>query len=124
MSVRSVFSIAAVPTLALGAGWLLAPGFMLQQWGITGDPAAAYMSRRCGCLFLGYSAILWFARKADVSPARDAIVTGAFVMTAVMAALSVLGVLGGTIGPMAWSAVVIEALLAVAFGDLLFTRRR
>jgi hypothetical protein len=124
MSVKLVFTIAAVLTFALGAAWLLAPAFMLQQWGITGNTAAAYMSRRCGGLFFGYAAILWFSRLAGVSPARDAIVTGGFVVSTVMAVVSLVGVVGGTIGPTAWGTVVIEALLAVAFGYLLLTKAR
>lgn len=123
MSLKTVFSIAAVLTGALGAAWLLAPAFMLDGWGMTSDAATIYMARRYGSLFFGYSAILWFARIAGASPARHAIVTGGFVVTTVMAVVSLAGVLGGTIGQMAWSAVVIEVLLAAAFGYLLVTER-
>jgi hypothetical protein len=124
MSVRLIFTIAAALTFALGTAWLLAPASMLQQWNMTADPEIVYMSRRYGGLFFGYSVILWFARLAAASPARDAIVAGAFVVTTVMTVVSLAGVLAGLTGPMVWSTVVIEGLLAAAFGYLLFTKAR
>jgi hypothetical protein len=123
MSLKAVFSIAAVLTGALGVAWLLAPAFMLDGWGMTTDAATVYMARRYGGQFFGYADILWFARAAGASPARHAIVTGGLVVTTILAAVSLVGVLGGVAGPMAWSAVVVEALLAAAFGYLLVTER-
>jgi hypothetical protein len=124
MTVKSVYSIAAALTFALGTAWLLAPAFMLAQWGLAGDAPTAYMSRRLGGMFFGYAAILWLARHAEASPARHAISAGGLVVTAVMAGVSLFGVLAGTIGPAAWSAVVIEVALAAAFASLLLAETR
>lgn len=122
-SSKHVFSVAAVLTFGLHMAFLLAPVIMLQQWLVGSDPATVYRSRRCGGLFLGYSTMLWLARAAEASPARHAMTTGDFVVAALMAVVSSVGVLGRSIGATAWSAVAVEVPLAAAFGDLLLTER-
>ncbi|MCX6543912.1 MAG: hypothetical protein NTV05_05805 [Acidobacteria bacterium] len=123
MSIKTLFTIGAVITGLLGVAWLFAPSFMLADWGLPDDAATVYMARRCGAMFFGYSTILWVARGASASPARRAIVTGGLVLTLVLTAVTLVGVLGGTIGPRAWIVVVIEALLAAGFGYHLTTDR-
>jgi hypothetical protein len=112
---RALFSVAAVLVTLLGIGWLGFPQTMLGWWAVQGDSVAIYMARRYGGLLFGYAVILWLGRQAPPSPAKNAILAGGVVVTTVMTALSLLGVLTGTVGPAAWSAVVIEAVLAAGF---------
>lgn len=116
MSVKTLFSIAAVLTLLLGVSWMLFPATMLSAWNVPAGGITVYMSRRYAGMFLGYSAILWLSRSAPSSPTVTAITIGGFVASGVMAVLSFIGVVTGTIGPAAWGAVVIEGLLACGFG--------
>jgi hypothetical protein len=124
VTTRTVFSVTAILTFLLGVAWMTAPAIMLDGWGLPADAATVYMSRRCGGLFLGYTAILWFARAAGASPARHAIATGGFVVTVVMAVLSLMHAAGSANAPAAWIAVAIEVALAAAFGYLLLTEKR
>jgi hypothetical protein len=117
MSIKMLFTMAAVLTAVLGVAWLFAPAFMLADLGITGDTVDLYMGRRYGGMFFGYCTLLWLARGASASPARRAIVAGGFAVTAVLAVVSTIGVAGGIVGPHGWVAVVIEALLAIGFGS-------
>lgn len=64
---------------------------------------------------LGDNDLVWLARKAEPSSARTAILAGGVAVTVLMAALSLYGALAGIVGPMIWSAVVIEVALAAAF---------
>ncbi len=112
---KILFSVAAALTLLLGVAWLFFPHSMLTSWGVQPDPVSAYMARRYGGLFFGYAAILWLGRASGPSPARTAILAGSAIVTAVMAIVSLVGVLTGVVGPAAWSAVVIEVLLAAGF---------
>jgi len=107
--------VAAGLTLLLGFVWLFLPQSMLSSWGVQGEPVTVYMARRYGGLFFGYAAILWLARASGPSPARTAILAGSAIVTAVMAIVSLIGVLTGLVGPAVWSAVVIEAFLAAGF---------
>jgi len=121
---KTLFSIAAVLTALLGVGWLFFPTTMLSGWGVHGDGVAVYMARRYGGLFFGYCVILWLSRASPASETRTAILAGSLVVTAVMAVVSLVGVITGTVGPMAWSAVVVEALLAAGFAYFYYMTAR
>jgi hypothetical protein len=73
------------------------------------------MARRYGGLLFGYLVILWLGRSTPPSPARSAILVGGAVVTSIMTLVSLYGVLSRVIGPGAWGAVGIEALLAAGF---------
>ena len=112
---KTFFVVATVLTLALGLLWILLPQSMLMSWDVSFDEVTIYMDRRYGGLFFGYVVILWLSRASEPSQARTAILAGGSVVTTLMAVLSLIGVLTGVVGPMVWSAVVIEVALAAAF---------
>ncbi len=112
---KTLFSLTAGLTLLLGVGWLFFPEFMLGTWAVKSDAVGIYVARRYGGLLFGYTALLWLSRSAPASPARTAIIAGGAVVTSLMAVLSLFGVLTGVVGVGAWSAVVIETVLAGAF---------
>ena len=67
-----------------------------------------------GASIFAFGVLLWFARNADASKARNAIFVASAVAAGSAAALDVWGLLGGGpvfLGPLA----VVDALLAVAF---------
>lgn len=112
---KTLFAGAAALTLLLAIGWTFFPAAMLSWWSVRGDEITVYVARRYGCLLFGYTVILWLGRSAPPSPARTAILAGGAVVTIAMTALSLFGALSGVVGAAVWSAVAIEALLAVAF---------
>ena len=117
-------SVVAVLMVLLGSGWLFFPEAMLASWSVQSDSAGVYMARRYGGLLFGYAAILWLARGAAASAAWAAILGGGGFVTALVTLLSLLGVVRGTIGPAAWGAVVIEALLTGGFLYYFIAERR
>ena len=121
---KTLFIAATCLTVLLGVGWLFFPQAMLSSWGVAGEPLTVYMARRYGGLQFGYAAILWLSRSAAPSPARTAILAGGAVVTVVMTVVSVVGALSGVVGPAIWGAVVVEALLAIAFVYFFATARR
>jgi hypothetical protein len=112
---KTFLSTVAVLMVLLGSGWLFAPDAMLAQWGVHSDATGAYVGRRYGAILFGYAAILWLARSAAPSAARAAILGGGVLVTVLITCVSLAGVLTSTIGPGAWGAVVIEALLSGGF---------
>jgi hypothetical protein len=123
MTTGLLFTITAIVTAVLGVSWLFFPATMLSLWKASGSEITLYMSRRYAGLFFGYSVMLWLGRTAPPSPARDAIVAGGLAVTAVMAIVSLVGVVRRTVGPATWGTVVIEAVLAGGFGYLLLSGR-
>jgi hypothetical protein len=120
---KVLFSIAAGLTLALGLAWLFVPEGMLSSWGVEADPATVYMGRRYGGQFFGYAAILWLTRRSPASEARTSILTGAAVVTTVLAIVSVAGAITGVVGPAVWIAAAVESLLAAGFAFYLIRAR-
>ncbi len=120
---KAFFSIVSILMVLLGSGWLFFPETMLAMWSVQSDATGIYVGRRYGSLLLGYAAILWLGRTASSSSARRAILGGGAFVAALMAFLSLVGVLTGTIGAGAWGAVVIEALLAGGFLYFLLVER-
>ena len=86
---KAFLSVAAVLTGLLGLAWVLLPESMLGVWSAAGAGVAAYMGRRYGGLFFGYSVMLWLSRGSGPSAARNAILAGAAVVAIVMAVVSV-----------------------------------
>ncbi|HET8645468.1 MAG TPA: hypothetical protein VFO85_08285 [Vicinamibacteria bacterium] len=97
---------------------------VLSSWGVRTDAVGVYMARRYGGLFFGYLVILWMARASHGSPAHTAILAGGFIVTALMAVVSLVGLLSGLVGPMVWSAVAVEVLLAAFFAYHYLADRR
>ncbi len=121
---KVLFTTTAVLVVLLGLAWLIATEAMLRSWDVEADAVTVYMARRYGGLLLGYALLLWVARVSPPSAARDAIVITGLAVTLVMGALSLYGILAGTVGPAAWSAFVIEAGLAAWFGRAWVASRR
>jgi heme A synthase len=121
---RTLFAIVTVLMLLLGVGWLFFPHAMLASWNVQPDDAVAYIGRRYGGLLFGYAVILWLSRASEPSTARSAILAGGAVATGLMTVISLVGVLSRVVGPAAWSAVVIEAILAIAFAYYYVTAGR
>lgn len=113
---RTVFAVAAILTLAIGAIWLLAPDFMYGQLGVNdAGPVAIYMARRYATMFFGYSVLLWLARDIAASPAGRVIAAGGAVVATVLAGVSAWGATSGVTGPAIWGAAALEVVLAAFF---------
>jgi hypothetical protein len=117
-------SVVSALMVLLGTGWLFFPETMLRWWAVGTDATGVYLGRRYGGLLFGYAAILWLGRASGPSQARAAILGGGALVTALVTLLSLGGVLTGTIGPGAWGAVVIEAVLAGGFLYYFLAERR
>jgi hypothetical protein len=105
----------SVLMVLLGSVWLFFPEFALRQWNLEPDAATVYIGRRCGGLLFGYALILWLGRASEPSSARHAILAGGTFVAGLMTIVTLVGVLSGVIGPAAWAAVVIEAVLTIGF---------
>ena len=103
-----------------GLGWFLAPDLMGRFWGITPGDNLNYMGHRYGVLLIGLAITVWMARDAANTPARRALMTGAFVSLALTTALSLYGALA--LGLNAWPAVVVESVLTAGLAWVMFVK--
>ena len=112
---KILFGVASAAMLLLGVSWLAFPQGALSSWGLRPDEGLVFIARRYGAMCLGYAVILWLSRGVERSPARTGLLLGNAIANGAMALLTVTAVTSGAVTAAAWSAAVVEGLLAVAF---------
>ena len=120
MNGRLVLTTTAVLIGIFGLGWLIVPDVMGNYWRIAPGDNLNYMGHRYGAFMVGLVVAMWLARNAPNTPARRAVMIGAFVSLALTTALSLYGALALALH--AWPAVVVESVLVVGFVWVLFIK--
>ena len=120
MNGKLVLTTTAVLIGIFGLGWLIVPDVMGNYWRIAPGDNLNYMGHRYGAFMLGLVVAMWLARNAPNTPARRAVMIGAFVGLALTTALSLYGALALALN--AWPAVVVESVLVVGFVWVLFIK--
>ena len=114
MKPKLLFTASAIYLALAGLGMFLLPQLTVSG-ALTGVPVdVVSLVRGNGASIFAFGVLLWFARDADASKARNAIFVASAVAAGSAAVLDVWGLLGGGpvfLGPLA----VVDALLAVAF---------
>ena len=124
MGFKILMVIKAVVCLAFGVLFLLVPRELLSLYGMSFSSAAALTARQYGASLLGNLMLAWFARNAEESPLRRAIVLDLFVYDAVGLLATLALQFSGTFNLLGWSIVAIYLFFTVGFGYFLLRRER
>jgi hypothetical protein len=109
----SVFT--SVLLLLLASVLMFAPAQMLTSWGIELTDALGVLSRRIAAVYIGMSVILFFARNAEPSPARTAIIYGVRTTCLLLAALGAYEFSVGHVSSGILPAILVEIAIVIAF---------
>lgn len=109
---KNVATINALLLFSLAVIWMFAPNIFLSMWGIDYTYDLGLLSRRGAAAYAGVSAMLFFARSAQPSPIRSALVTG-FIVTCFI--LSILGIIEFATGH-ARAEILISVFIEIAIG--------
>lgn len=120
MNVRTYFAVFAVLAVLFGIGFVLAPGSVLTNYGITTTPAVAVMSRLFGGTLFAIAIIQWMARDFDTNATRGVLV-GVGVADAINCIIAIAATTSGTINALGWSTVLIYLVGAIGAGYFLMT---
>ena len=124
MKFKTLMVIKAVVCVGFGPLLLFWPGPLLTLLGSSFGPGAAITAREYGAALLGNFMLTWYARNADESVARRAIVWDLFVYDAVALVAILLIQISGGMNPLGWGIVAIYFFFAVGFGSFLLPGRR
>jgi len=124
MKFKTLMVIKAVVCVGFGPLLLFWPGPLLTLLGSSFGPGAAITAREYGAALLGNFMLTWFARNADESVARRAIIWDLFVYDAVALVAILLIQLSGGMNLLGWGVVTIYLFFAVGFGSFLLPGRR
>lgn len=122
MKLRNLSTVAAVVSILLGLGLVLVPGRLASPYGLELDEAGLMVLRLLGAAFLGYAVLNWFARNAEQSKARQAIILAQFVGNAMAFIAALANQLSGVPNAVGWVAVVAYLLFALGFGYFQFVK--
>jgi hypothetical protein len=113
-SFRGVAMVSAAIFLTLALTWILAPDVLPSSWGVDLANQANLVGRRSAALYAGLGVMFLLARNAAPSPARTAMLRGAFVTCLLLAALGTAELVNNHARPDILAAVAIDTVLAVA----------
>lgn len=122
MTIRTLMIVNAIIAGLFGIGFVLVPGQLLSQYGITPDPAFNLVGQLLGAAFIGFAVLTWAARNTTDSEARRAILLALFVGDAIGFIVALIAQLGGIVNALGWSTVVIYLLLALGWGYFRFVQ--
>ncbi len=115
MNFRNLAILSSLVCFTLAVTWTLAPNALLTVWGVEFSYSAGLVGRRGAALFAGIGVMFFYARNAEPSSARSALVAGFVVGCVALAALGTFELATGHAGLGILSAVLVEVALALAF---------
>jgi hypothetical protein len=114
--------IKAVVCLIFGMAILFFPGFLFSIFGVKLGAGGLFTAREYGAALWGNLMITWFARNAQDSDARQAIILAMFIYDLIGFIVTLINVLSGVLNPLGWLVVVIYLFFTVGFGYFLIKK--
>ncbi len=124
MKFKTLMIIKAIVCLSLGIPILLAPGFVYSIFGTTLNEGGDFAAREYGASLIGNMLLTWFARSAQESQTRQAIILGMTAYNTLGFIVTLVAIISGILGPVAWLGFVIYLFFALGFGYFLFQSKK
>ena len=124
MKFKTLMVIKAVVCLGFGPLLLFLPGPLLSLLGSTFGPGAALTAREYGAALIGNLMLTWFARNAEESVVRRAIILDLFVYDAIALVATLLIQLSGGLNLLGWGIVAVYLFFTVGFGYFLLLKKK
>lgn len=121
MKVTTFLVIKAIVSLAFGIALAVVPVALMSLYGVTLDPAGAFMARFIGACLIGIGLICWLGRSV-ADDARRGITLALFIGDTVGFIVALVGQLSGLMNALGWVIVAIWLLLALGNGYCRFLK--
>ena len=124
MSFKTLMIIKAVVCLGFGPILLFLPEQLLNLLGLTFCVGAAFTAREYGATLIGNLLLTWFARSAEVSVARRAIILHLFAYDAIALVVTLIFVFSGDMNPLGWGIVAVYLFFTIGYGYFLLPKKQ
>jgi hypothetical protein len=124
MKQKTMMLIKAFVCIGFGPLLLFFPAQLLEILGSSYGPGSALTAREYGAALVGNAMLTWFARNADKSIARKAIIIHLFVYDAIALCVTLKIQLTGGLNALGWGIVFIYLFFTAGFGNLLIKENR
>jgi hypothetical protein len=119
MSFKNLMIIKALVCLAFGILLLAIPDMLLSLFGATLGAGGMFTAREYGSSLFGNLFLCWFARNADESEARRAIILALFVYDLIAFIMTAITVILGILNPLGWLIAFVYLFFTLGFGYFL-----
>ena len=116
MNTRTFMTVATAVSVLAGLAGLLAPAQITAVFGVTLDDAGASEARLLGASYLGYAAIVWFARDIRDVATQRAIALGNVLSWTLSLVVMTVAVVTGLAGTTSWVLVATAVVFAAGWG--------
>jgi hypothetical protein len=121
MNRQTFMIVAAAVSVVSGIAGLLAPTQLGSLFGVTFDDVGASEARMAAASYLGYAAIVWFAREVTDVATQRAIALGNVVSWGLSLAILATAVVTGLAGIASWVLVAIAVIFTAAWAYVAVT---
>jgi hypothetical protein len=123
MKFKTLMLIKAVVCLVFGFLLLVFPNQLLTIMGATLGAAGLFTAREYGAALVGNLMLTWYARDAEKSTARRAIILDLFIYDAIGFVVTLFNVLNGTLNWLGWGIVAVYLFFTIGYGYFWFTKK-
>ncbi len=123
MKYKTLMLIKAVVSLTFGFLMLVFPSQLFTIMGASLGAAGLFAARAYGASLAGNMMLTWYARDAEKSTARKAIILDLFIYDAIGLVVALYNVLNGTLNWLGWGIVAIYLVFTIGFGSFWFAER-
>jgi hypothetical protein len=123
MKFSTMMIIKAIVCLGFGFLILFFPNPLYGLFGVTLGAGGLFAAREYGASLVGNLALTWYAKDADESKARRAIILALFLYDAVGVVVTVINVLNGTLNYLGWGVVAVYLFFTIGFGYFWFAKK-
>jgi hypothetical protein len=123
MKFKPIMMIKAATALIVGIPMTVVPCKFLPIFGITLAPGGRFAARGYGAAMLGFLMLCWFARNAEKSDTRKAIIISLFTYNLLASLTALYTQLRGVMNGLGWLIVCIYLFFAAVFGYLLLREK-
>ena len=119
MSFKNLMVIKAIVCLAFGILLLAIPDMLISIFGATLGGGGMFTAREYGSSLFGNLFLCWFARNAEESDARRAIILALFVYDLIAFIMTAITVISGILNPLGWLIAFVYLFFTLGFGYFL-----
>ncbi len=116
MKLSILFIYNSVITLTFGAGLIIVPGLILNLFSVDLSPGGSFVARLLGSALIFVALLCWFARNAEDSEARQAIILASFLESALGCVVALIATLSGVINVLGWLIVILYFSITIGYG--------
>jgi hypothetical protein len=120
MNFKTLLLIKAAVCLVFGFLLLVFPSQLLTIMGATLGVAGLFTAREYGAALVGNLMLTWYARDAEKSKARRAIILDLFIYDGIGFIVALFNVLNGTLNWLGWGIVAIYLFFTIGYGYFWF----